>query len=138
MNTKLNENTNNPANILNFVDMVIRKPEEEEAENENKDKPRKDISVGDVIDIQALNDIEKKNKELKEESVKRSRENLRISKRSESPKRRTYEKIDYDFKEVNNEILKKNVKKSDIYNKKIFLLFFKFELNNFKLDGKHK
>jgi len=112
MITKLNDNNTN--NQLDFVDMIIRKPDEIDEqieENESKNKTKKDFSAEEIIDVQSLNEIEKKNKELKDESVRRSRENFRISKRSNesTSKKKTYEKIDYDFKEVQNEILKKNV-----------------------------
>lgn len=112
MITKLNDNNTN--NQLDFVDMVIRKPDEIDEqieENESKNKSKKEFSAEEIIDIQSLNEIEKKNKELKDESVRRSRDNFRISRRSNESmsKKKTYEKIDYDFKEVQNEILKKNV-----------------------------
>ncbi len=108
MITKLNDNSSNYQ--LNFVDMIIRKPDEvDEPLEENI--TRKDFSAEEIIDVQSLNEIERKSKELKDESVRKSRDNFRISRRSNEsqPKKKINEKIDYDFKEVQNEILKKNV-----------------------------
>lgn len=112
MITKLNDA--NSGHQLDFVDMVVRTAEEieeQKEEMESKSRTKKDFSAEEIIDIQSLNELDKKNKELKEESVRRSRDNFRISKRTNesNSKKKTYEKIDYDFKEVQNEILKKNV-----------------------------
>lgn len=115
MSNKINDNQ---QNVLNFMDMVVLKPgeemENEEKENESKIKSSKrDFSAEDIIDMHSINEIEKKNKEMKEESGRRSRENFRVTKRTtnenSTSKKKNYEKIDYDFKEVQNEILKKNV-----------------------------
>jgi len=115
MTTKLNDS--NCGHQLDFIDMVVKSPEEielEKEEIERKNISKKDFSAEEIIDIQSLNELEKKNKELKEETVRRSRDNFRISRRSNesTSKKKTYDKIDYDFKEVQNEILKKNVKKN--------------------------
>lgn len=113
MTTKLNDS--NSSHQLDFVDMVVRTAEEIEEqkdEMESKSRTKKDFSVEEIIDIQSLNELEKKSKEIKEETARVSRDNFRVSKRSNesaSKKKKTYEKIDYDFKEVQNEILKKNV-----------------------------
>ena len=102
--------------VLNFMDMVVLKPGEE-LENEEKDidskikSTKRDFSAEDIIDMNSLNEIERKNKEIKEESRQRSKDNLRVTKRTNesTSKKKNYEKVDYDFKEVQNEILKKNV-----------------------------
>ena len=116
MTNKINDTQ---QNVLNFMDMVVLKPGEE-LENEEKDidskikSTKRDFSAEDIIDINSLNEIERKNKEIKEESRQRSKENFRVTKRTNdnsTSKKKNYEKIDYDFKEVQNEILKKNVKK---------------------------
>ena len=121
MTNKINDNR---QNVLNFMDMVILKPgEEEDKENESKIKSSKrDFSADDIIDMNSLNEIERKGKEMKEDSGKRTRENFRVSKRTNesNSKKKNYDKIDYDFKEVQNEILKKNVKKK----KKKFYFFY--------------
>lgn len=111
MSSKLNEPSNN-TNIQNFVDMIIRNPEEEEIVDEEKNKQKKEFTADEIIDLQSVNELDKKSKEFKEESVRRSRDNFRISKKSNesTSKKKNYDKIDYDFKEVQNEILKKNVK----------------------------
>jgi len=100
--------------VLNFMDMVVLKPGEEKENEENESKiksSKRDFSAEDIIDMHSINEIEKKNKEMKEESRQRSRENFRVSRRTNesTSKKKNYEKVDYDFKEVQNEILKKNV-----------------------------
>ena len=116
MTNKINDNR---QNVLNFMDMVVLKPcEEEEKDNESKIKSSKrDFSAEDIIDMNSLNDIEKKNKEMKEDSVRRTRENFRVTKRTNesTSKKKNYKRIDYDFKDVENEILKKNVKIRKFY-----------------------
>jgi len=118
MITKINDN--NTQNQLNFIDMIMRKFEESQDKLEENDikknKVKKDLSVEEIIDIQSLNEIEKKNKELKDESVRRSRENFKITRKSNenNSKIKINEKVDYDFKEVHNEILKKNVNKFNL------------------------
>jgi hypothetical protein len=127
MTTKLNDS--NCCHQLDFIDMVVKSPEEIELEKEEIERKnifKKDFSAEEIIDIQSLNELEKKNKELKEETVRRSRDNFRISRRSNesTSKKKTYDKIDYDFKEVQNEILKKNVK--------IYFVLFYFTLKKYK------
>jgi len=118
MITKLNDT--NAGHELDFVDMVVRSAEEieeQKEELESKSRTKKDFSASaeEIIDIQSLNELERKSKELKEETARNSRENFRVSKRSNESlsknkkNKKSYEKIDYDFKEVHNEILKKNV-----------------------------
>lgn len=112
MTTKLNDA--NCGHQLDFIDMVVKTPEElqqDREEMESKNRTKKDFSAEEIIDIQSINELEKKNKELKEETNRRSRDNFRVTKRSNesTSKKKTYDKIDYDFKEVQNEILKKNV-----------------------------